>query len=424
MSFIRKFLAQFRASQFAKNAVVLSLGALVAQGIMIASMPVLSRLYSPADFGVLAVFMALSGIVATATTLRYETAILLPKEDDESKAVVLLSATLALFSGLLIGLAAWLLPQSAKAALGISILNEWLLMAVVCGVATAMMATGCGWYNRQRAYVKISTLRMMQSGIGVVVGVVLGMWGLSSGLLWAQISASLTIALVIMIGLRSLRNNWCSHDFCAIAAKHSAAPKYLLPTALLDVVSLQLPVLLIGSRFSSDAVGQFSMAWKMLALPAALVGGAVAQVFFQKISTDIYLGIEVVWRRYIKVSKLLLIFAIAPLFLVSLYGAEFFSILLGEQWHQAGKMAEWLVFSSMMYFVFSPTTSIFLVLGKQKVLLVFGVVQLLYRVSVALVSDGVMEYIRWLVFCEFVNVVFFEFVLIYFLIRRLRLEKC
>jgi hypothetical protein len=86
-------------------------------------------------------------------------------------------------------------------------------------------------------------------------------------------------------------------------------------------------------------------------------------------------------------------------------------------------MAEWLIFSSMLYFVFSPTTSIFIILGRQSILLFFGVIQFIYRFGIALASSGVMEYIQWLVFFECVNVILFALVSIYFLKRKQRLSK-
>jgi O-antigen/teichoic acid export membrane protein len=424
MIFIRAFVARFRGSEFAKNTAVLTLGTVVAQGVAIAAMPILSRLYTPTDFGLLAVFLAVSGIVATAITLRYETAILLPKDECESKTLMLLSAALAVLLGVLIGLIAWLLPEAAKSVMGISVLNEWLVLAVLCGITTALMTTGSNWYNRQRAYIKMTTLRIIQGGTGALIGIALGLWDFSAGLMLAQIVASLIVAVIVIFSLRALRANWRNNDYRRVACKHSAAPKYLLPTALLDVVTLQLPVLLITAWFSSEAAGQFSMAWKILALPAALIGGAMSQVFFQKISSEIHLGIDVVRHRYIKVSKILGFVSLIPILLVSLYGAELFSFVLGKQWYESGQMAEWLIFSSMMYFVFSPTTSILLVLGKQKVLLIFSVIQLAYRLGIALISHDVMEYIRWLVMCEFINVILFELVVIYYLNPKPESKAC
>ena len=76
---------------FARSVATLTLGTAFAQALSVAAMPLLTRLYTPADFGFLAVFMAISGVVATAVTLRYETAVLPAKTEQESATVVLLA---------------------------------------------------------------------------------------------------------------------------------------------------------------------------------------------------------------------------------------------------------------------------------------------------------------------------------------------
>jgi O-antigen/teichoic acid export membrane protein len=65
-------------SRFARNVAVVSAGSAVGQGLLIVSAPVLTRLYTPADFGVLAVYVSILSILAVAATLRYEMAITLP----------------------------------------------------------------------------------------------------------------------------------------------------------------------------------------------------------------------------------------------------------------------------------------------------------------------------------------------------------
>lgn len=377
---IRAFIARFRGSEFAKNTAVLTLGTVVAQGVAIASMPVLSRLYTPADFGLLAVFLAVSSIVATAITLRYETAILLPKDEHESKTLVLLSAVLAVLIGILIGLIAWLLPEAVKSAMGISVLNEWLVLAVLCGTTTALATTGSNWYNRHRAYIKMTTLRITQSGIGALIGIALGLWGFSAGLMLAQIFASLTVAIIVIFSLRSLRENWRNNDFCTIASKHKAAPKYLLPTALLDVVTLQLPVLLITAWFSSEVAGQFSMAWKMLAIPAALVGGALGQVFLQRFA-QIWPNAQLARQLLFRTWKILAIVGVLPTILVMMFGEQLFTWVLGSTWASAGEIA--VVIAPMLFamLVSSPTSGIFMVLGLQKYSLFFGISFVVYRTA-------------------------------------------
>ncbi len=62
----------------------LASGTSVAQLLVIAASPILTRLYSPEDFGALAAFTAVSGILIIVAAGRYDMAIMLPDEDDEA----------------------------------------------------------------------------------------------------------------------------------------------------------------------------------------------------------------------------------------------------------------------------------------------------------------------------------------------------
>ena len=82
---IDKITSKFTKGGYGHSVIVLTIGTAIAQIIMIVTTPILSRLYDPEDFGLLATFSAVSGITATIVTLRYETAILIPKKDEKSK---------------------------------------------------------------------------------------------------------------------------------------------------------------------------------------------------------------------------------------------------------------------------------------------------------------------------------------------------
>jgi O-antigen/teichoic acid export membrane protein len=171
----------------------------------------------------------------------------------------------------------------------------------------------------------------------------------------------------------------------------------------------------MAAKFSSELAGQYRMASKILILPAAIIGSAVSQVFFQRASKDIHLGVSLVRTRYIKVCKMLALVGIIPLLLVGVYGEEIFSFVLGQHWIMSGKISQLLIFSAVMYFIFSPTASILIILGRQKILLIFSLLQLAYRLGLALIVNDAMDFICWLVFCEVFNVFLFELVVIYYL---------
>lgn len=418
-------IARFRGSAFAKDTAILTLGTVGAQFLMIASMPVMSRLYSPADFGLLALFMAVSSIMATAVTLRYETAILLPKQEQESIAIVLLSLVLAISLGTSFGITAWLIPGKLKGLLGVSQLRGWLPIAAVAALASAVVATGTAWLNRQRAYSAMAQIRILHSAVAVTVGIVLGLTGAAEGLLVAQIVALLVVSGLIIARLSPLFAHWDHRAVIEAASQHRAAPKFLLPTALLDVVTMQLPVLLITAWFSSESAGQFNMAWRILALPMTLIGAAVGQVFFQRFSQA--------WPDPIAARSLLVktwvalgLIGFLPTVTLMFLGKPIFMWVLGDAWREAGIMATIIAPMLLAILISSPTSTTFLVLGLQKYSLVFGFAFLLYRsgcIYFGALYDKLLLGIGVWVFCEIIAIISYNFIVLRCITRH-EIHRC
>ena len=97
---LRKLIPQ---STYARNVITLMTGTAFAQALPIAVSPILTRLYSPAEFGVFAMYLAVASILGVLVTGRYELAILIPKQDRDAIHIAALSAALSvLLSGLLL----------------------------------------------------------------------------------------------------------------------------------------------------------------------------------------------------------------------------------------------------------------------------------------------------------------------------------
>jgi len=71
-------------SEFSRNVLTLMTGTTIAQAIPIAISPILTRIYTPEDFGVFALFIAIVGFFSVIASARYEQAILIPKKDEDA----------------------------------------------------------------------------------------------------------------------------------------------------------------------------------------------------------------------------------------------------------------------------------------------------------------------------------------------------
>ena len=95
---------QFIKSSFAKNVSVLASGTIIGQAAPILFSPILSRLFSPAEFGTLAIFLSYIIILyLMCQCLDMKFAVVLPKKDRDALHIVSLSISILLFVTLLTG---------------------------------------------------------------------------------------------------------------------------------------------------------------------------------------------------------------------------------------------------------------------------------------------------------------------------------
>lgn len=360
-------------------------GAAVAQAVVLVAMPVLSRLYSPTSFGHFGVFLAIASLVATIGTLRFEAAILLPGEESESAGICRLALVAAACSAGVLMLLASTLPLSDLSTLGVSGLAGWLVGAISCGLFAAVIATGAAWFNRHRSYAWISWSKVSQASLFVVLAIVLGLVGFHSGLMAAWLGGTATIGLVVLVALARQTNRAQPVSMRRAASAHRRAPLFLLPTAVLETATAVLPVFVISAWFGSDQAGQFSLAWRVLVLPAALIGAAVGQVFYQRFVVALRVGGDV--RSMLRRTWLLLAaVGVVPTVLIAATGAEIFQRVFGPEWREAGYMASALAPLVLAIFISSPTSSSFIALGLQRWSLLFGLSMLVYRPAVLLIG--------------------------------------
>ena len=65
------------------------------QAIVFFTLPILTRMYSVSDFGLQALYMSIASLLIIVVTGRYELAILLPKDDEDSFSLIILVLVIA-----------------------------------------------------------------------------------------------------------------------------------------------------------------------------------------------------------------------------------------------------------------------------------------------------------------------------------------
>ena len=185
----------FPESEFVRNVLTLMTGTTIAQAIPIAISPILTRIYTPDDFGIFALYMSIAGIISVIATGRYELAIMLPKDDKDAINIGVLSIIIAFFISLIVFLIVLIFNQEITNLLNNPKISNWLYFIPLSILLTGIFQSYNYWTNRKKGYKKLSITNITQTsttaGSNIAMGFAkFGSSGLIIGTLIGQAAAS------------------------------------------------------------------------------------------------------------------------------------------------------------------------------------------------------------------------------------------
>lgn len=363
----------------------LSSGTITAQIIGLAATPVLTRYYTEDEFGVYAIYLSLLIVIATSATLRYEMGIIPSKTDEDAKRVAWNAGISTLIiSGLtLIGLlfaGSWF--QEMMDIPAESFLLFYFLPAAV--MAMAFYNILFNHHNRFEHYSFLGKAKIFQitsvSGIQLTgIPLLLQKTGLIAGDIIGRL---LTILYFFRFSFRRIRsaikNRPSNRALKVNAYRNKAYPKFNLAAAFIDRLSFEIPVLVITKLFELATVGFYSVAMRVLSLPAMFIGQAMAQVFY-KTFTDYAHDYKLAKKFLFKTWGFLSLVGLLPLIIILGWGPEIFAFVLGNDWYAAGEMARVIAPMLFVMFVSSPSSNAYLTLNLHHLTPLFPIASLIYR---------------------------------------------
>lgn len=370
-------LSKFKnGSTFLKNTAYLISSTAIAQIIGVLATPILSRYYTPADFGYLGIIITITGILSTTGTFRYEMAIVLAKSNRASNHIAILSVLLLVIT---VGIACilFLVFPSLLAHLGVEENNYLLtilfisLLSIFLGVRNIIMELLIRlreilFLSKRTVVEKVSTVMVQLSfvlitstGFGLVIGNISGaLLGIVSML--NPLFAKLTFK---GIRIKHLINQ---------AKFHYRFLVYSVPQNILNTFSQGLPILMLGRYYGEVEVGAYFFSMRLLQLPSALISSAIKKVFYkdaaENINNTIYLK-----KKFTKLTLSLLAIISGPTIILFAFGKEIFGFVFGVEWAQSGEFAAWMVLWTGLMFVNPPAFILYHIFNKQRLLLLFEI---------------------------------------------------
>ncbi len=371
----------FKRNTYVKNIVTLMSGTLAAQAIMLAFFPVLTRLYTPDEFGVYSIFIAITGILGMVSSLKYDQAIMLPKSDKDALTLACLSASLTIVTVAIVTIIVVLGDDYLLSKFDGRKYVVWLIPVGV--LLTGLLQILNAYSSRHQKYRAVATVRVInalsitsvQAGSryfykldGLIVGRLLG--DVISAFLLIKLHIKHKTLQLKVLTLRRFRTN---------AKRHETFPKYQSLTVLLNSVSQNMPVLFFGVLYSAEIAGFYGLAVRVLQAPISLIGSSTREVFYQKASKMFAAG-EDIFELYFKTTIGLVKIFVIPFFVVLIFGESLFYFIFGDEWRVAGKISQLLILWFFMGFIISPSIATFSILRLQDVQMKIEIVSLFFRV--------------------------------------------
>jgi len=350
-------------SEFRRNVLTLMTGATIAQAIPIAISPILTRIYTSEDFGIFALFIAITTIFGTIANGRYELAIMLPKKDEDAINIFALGFIITCLISLILLILAVIFNSYFTKLLGKDEIGFWLYFVPITVFFSGLFNILNYFNNRKKNYKDLKNAAILKSIVLAIVQLSVGLLktgvsGLISGSIVSNMFANMKLARNILkdkILISKIKKN----KIIALAKKYKDFPKHSMISSLFDNLTSKLPSLIIPKIFTYSISGYFFFANLIVNLPATLISSSISQVYLQKISQNKIEGIKNITIFKNTITKLFLI-ALPITVIGYIISPYIFTLLFGEEWKISGEIAQYLFLIFLIKFCVSPMSSSFI----------------------------------------------------------------
>jgi O-antigen/teichoic acid export membrane protein len=331
--------------------------------------PIITRLYTPADFAAYELYVKLLSLIAVVASLRYELAIVLPASEKQAQSITKLCFRLLIWISFFSGLSIFARFEIAESFENASLVKLvwWLPLGIGASGAIALLT---------QVAMRLGKFNLMSFNKIIGVGgnhsskVILGLFYPSPLSLVLGHLLGLIIPIMSLLANRQMRH-WSAVALRStaklrkVAVAHKDFPLYNGGHAFYEEASRTLLFLIISVGYGEIVLGLFAFAFRYLRIPLQVMGSSLSQVLTPQLAR---LRNEKGEMRglILKSAMAFGLIGVIPFSVLMIYGVEIFSFIFGDEWSDAGKYAA--VISPWLFanFVSSPISTVPTVMMRQR----------------------------------------------------------
>ena len=368
-------------SEIIRNSSIILGGNVLGQFIALLAYPILTRIYSEAEFGIFAAFMSVCVLLTTLGTGRYEESLVVAKDRKETVNLMGFSLKLLIFFSLFlfIGLAIFRKQVFSLCKME-SIEPFWYLIPFTVFFTGSIYLLN-NLATREKQFKRITATGLVQNFVNTAGKLIAGFSGLTrTGLIFSNLLSVVT-GNIPYLSLKktleeALRWNW--DDERKTALRYIDFPRFNLGRTFLSGFSINLPFLILIGIFGETSIGLYSLAFTLLYRPVNLFANSLYTTLFENGASTIrdkkpFLpSLKKYWKY--------LCFYILPCFILAfLISRPAFVILFGSQWKESAIYFQYLLPWMFMAMMVSPVQFVPILFNKQKIALWLEIIHLLFR---------------------------------------------
>jgi len=375
---------------FLRNTSKLFFGSLTGKIIGIALMPIITRIYLPDDFGTFQLFISIISIISVMSCLSYQSAIVLPDDDNDAFHIFTLCLIITLVFTIFLLIIIYLFGGWITHFLNNIQLQDFLFLIPVAFLFEGFYLAFNYLMIREKQFGLLASSQVLASlgnkGSQFSIGYFINASPL--GLIFGYILQNVILILIRLINIKkdiSKFKHISINKIYLLSIRYKKFPIFTTWSTFINTIAFYLPVLMLSFFFKPDIVGFFALGNTVIRTPMLLIGNSIARVFFQRVSEeknrtgDIKGIVQEVYKRLIS-------FGLFPLLVLMLVGEELFIVSFGNSWGEAGVYCQILAPWMLFVMISSPLGSLFSILEKQEVGLLYNIFLLVSRFAVLYVG--------------------------------------
>ncbi|HDJ5465047.1 TPA: type 8 capsular polysaccharide synthesis protein Cap8K [Staphylococcus aureus] len=370
-----------RLNKFIGDSFLMILSSGIAQVILIITTPIITRLYSPTEFGEFTIFSNIAMILIPIINARYDLLIVNTKNDRSANILSQISFLISLLILLILipifAISAWLYPNF--------ILDFIFIIIMLFLVSLTNIFTN--YLNKERKYKVLSLINVFRAGSMALLQIIFGLLALGS--LGLIIGFSLSYIAGITLGYKTFKKHFNivrdKEETKALFLENKNQLVYSTPSILLNSLSFSVVVFFIGILYTNTEVGIYGMAIRVLGIPVTIISLGLSKIFMQQ-ANDYYIEYGNFRNLLLKFSSILIIVSIILYVPLYLFSEELVNILLGHSWVDAITVIKIVIPLFVIRLIVSTVSLSVIVLQKQQLELILQALFLIGTTATFVIS--------------------------------------